>query len=153
VKVRRRDIFTTLFCLTEADALAICAQVGGSITAVTCPRDAADLDLLAGDGTRLKPVLRNSLFWGKYEYGLSLKPSASSEEMYEEIREWIERFKEMNDPTCAYLDNGSPARVYFKREEDVAYFKLVFHEQIHDFEKVILIKDIADAPGPVEVVC
>lgn len=153
VMCRRRDIFATVYLKDEDDALALCQRLGDTVLAITCPRDEQELSTLLGDGTRLKPVLRRTLFWGKYTYGLSLKASARKDEMYNEIREWVQMFAEMNEPESVYIDNGAPPRVYFKREEDVAYFKLVFHEQILNFEKTILIEDIADASGPLAPVC
>lgn len=155
VKARRRDVFTTLYCQNEVDALALCTRLGGTIVTIACPRHAGDIAALTGDETRVRPVLREALYWDRFRYRLTLDKTVREEATkFEEIKDWVAQFCTLSDedPT-ARVENGAPPRAYFSREEDVTYFKLVFHEFIRDFEKVILFKEIDDAREPVEAVC
>jgi hypothetical protein len=151
---RRAGDLTTVYFVDEADALAFFNRTVVSVTEVTCPRCPEDIALLAGDGTRLKVVFRKNLFWHKFPYRVTLTDDLVNTGKFAEMKDWIHQFSEVSPvENVIELHGGNPSAAYFTDENDLLFFKLVFHEQIFKLEKALLIKDIADEPVSLEGAC
>jgi hypothetical protein len=151
VSTRRNGERTNLYFVNETDALAFFEKVEATATAVTAPRSAEDQAAITPDGTRLKSRLRTCLYWDRYQFEVTFKDSIDQGDQIEKVQLWMNDFKEISgEADRVSFQFGSPRKAYFADENDMIFFKLVFHEHISKIEKALLIKDIDDARGSSE---
>lgn len=148
---RRLASATSLYFTDEADACAFLARVSGSALTVSAPLNAEAHAAITPDGSRLATVLKPHLWWGKYGFRVEFKDSIDTANKIDDVLDWIRRYDEVS-PTKDRIEfqYGEPRTAYFADENDLLFFKLVFHEHISKLEKALLIKDFTDAREPAE---
>ena len=142
---RNKEGFCALFFQFEEDAVAAVQIIGKYVSSVAGPRNQAERDILAIDSkTRVQTVIRETLFWAKYRYCVTLREGDDKIQL-EEIANWLSDFSAMNpDDDRLMISYSTPRRVYFADENDLLYFKLVFHTSISSIQKTLLSKEISD---------
>ena len=147
---RNTEGFCALFFQFEEDAVAAVQIIGKYVSSVAGPRNQAERDVLAIDSkTRVQTVIRPTLFWAKYRYCITLRANVDDKNQgksqLEEIANWLSDFSAMNpDEDRLMISYSTPRRVYFSDENDLLYFKLVFHSSILSIQKTLLSKEISD---------
>lgn len=146
---RHRDAFCSLFFSNESDMRAAVEHLRGFVVSIALPRTQPDLDImLQGDPTRLKTRIRPALFFfNRFRYAVTLKNSTTNDELTT-IADWVRDFAEnFPDEDRLTFEYSTPKVAYFNHEDDVLFFKLVFHSAISKLEKALLHQEIDnDAP-------
>lgn len=142
---------TAVYFEVEEDACRFLDIVCTHCVVVNAPVSAAALAAIAPDHTRLETQLRDTLWWNKYRYRVTFKKSLDDNGGLDDIVAWMKDYNEVS-PTDNRIElhYSSPRLAYFADENDLLFFKLVFHEHISKLEKTLLIKDFPHACEPAE---
>ncbi len=142
---RNTEGFCALFFEVEEDAVAAVQVIGRYVSSVAGPRNKAERDILAVESkTRVQTAIRETLYWAKYRYCVTLRPDDEKTQLTD-IAEWLADYAALNpDEDRMMISYSTPRRIYFLDENDLLYFKLVFHSSIRFIEKALLTKEISD---------
>lgn len=137
-KQRNQAGYACIYFDTEADVVAFVDEFHRYIVSVSAPADAATKEAMSSD---YRIMVRETLFWNKYRWSGVMK--RLTDEQLEEIKDWLESFKNIavGELSFAYSD-GAP-RIFFAEEDDFCMFSFAFRNRIARIEKALLKDEIA----------
>lgn len=142
-RIRSQGGYTNIYFMNDADAADFIERNTRYISSVSLPDSNAALSAIKDD---VRIEIRDSLFWHRYRWAAVCK--SLTLEQVDEVREWINGFKEQIDDQGSdrvmFSYSSSSPRIFFAEEDDLFMFKFSFFNRISRLEKVLLKKEIAD---------
>lgn len=137
-KVRNQAGFTCVYFDAETDVITFLGLWSEYIRSVALPENQSAMDALRNDR---RIVIRETLFWHQFRWSGVFKQL--DDEQLDEIRDWLDSFKDVAVGTFYFSYSHSAPRIYFTEEDDLFMFSFSFFNRINRLEKVLLKEEIA----------